>query len=110
MSLILLASFQMPLGLLVRHLVMPNHVEEGKSILRFLAEEISTDTYINLMEQYRPDFKVGQGETRARHGFTKYEEIDRAIDDDEMSRLRRHAMELGLWRFEDNLWISSPDT
>ena len=40
-------------GLLVRHLVMPNHVDEGKRILKFLAEEISTDTYVNVMEQYR---------------------------------------------------------
>ena len=40
-------------GLLVRHLVMPNHVDEGKCILQFLAEEISTDTYVNVMEQYR---------------------------------------------------------
>ena len=40
-------------GLLVRHLVMPNHVDEGKRILQFLAEEISTDTYVNVMEQYR---------------------------------------------------------
>ena len=40
-------------GLLVRHLVMPGHVDEGKRILQFLAEEISTDTYVNVMEQYR---------------------------------------------------------
>ena len=96
-------------GLLVRHLVMPNQIREGKSILSFLAEEVSTDTYINLMEQYRPTFRVGQGETRARHGFTKYEEIDRPIHDEEMDLLRRHGLEIGLWRFEDNLWIPSPD-
>lgn len=40
-------------GLLVRHLVMPNLVEEGKQILKFLAEEVSKDTYVNVMEQYR---------------------------------------------------------
>jgi putative pyruvate formate lyase activating enzyme len=40
-------------GLLVRHLVMPNHVEEGKAIMKFLATEISKDTYVNVMEQYR---------------------------------------------------------
>ena len=40
-------------GLLVRHLVMPSYVEEGKEIVKFLAENISKDTYINVMEQYR---------------------------------------------------------
>ena len=45
-------------GLLVRHLVMPGLVEEGKQILKFLADGISTDTYVNIMEQYRPTFKV----------------------------------------------------
>ena len=40
-------------GLLVRHLVMPTYVEEGKEIVKFLAENISKDTYINVMEQYR---------------------------------------------------------
>ena len=40
-------------GRLVRHLVMPNLVEEGKQILKFLAEEVSKDTYVNVMEQYR---------------------------------------------------------
>ena len=51
-------------GLLVRHLVMPGLVEEGKQILKFLADGISTDTYVNIMEQYRPTFKV----TKARVG------------------------------------------
>jgi putative pyruvate formate lyase activating enzyme len=40
-------------GLLVRHLVMPSYVGEGKEILKFLATKISKDTYVNVMEQYR---------------------------------------------------------
>ena len=95
-------------GLLVRHLIMPSYVEEGKSILSFLAKNISKDTYVNIMEQYRPTFKVGEGEKRARSGFTKYEEIDRPIQDSEYDQLRLHAQEIGLWRFEDNIWLSNP--
>ena len=45
-------------GLLVRHLVMPTYVDEGKEVLTFLADQVSRDTYVNLMEQYRPTFKV----------------------------------------------------
>ncbi len=41
-------------GLLVRHLVMPGCVEDSKQVLRFIAEEISLNTYVNIMDQYRP--------------------------------------------------------
>ena len=41
-------------GLLVRHLVMPNRVAGTKKIMQFLAKEISLNTYINIMDQYRP--------------------------------------------------------
>ena len=41
-------------GLIVRHLVMPNRVAGTGEIMKFLAEEISSNTYVNLMDQYRP--------------------------------------------------------
>jgi putative pyruvate formate lyase activating enzyme len=41
-------------GLLVRHLVMPNRVAGTDAVMRFLAEEISPHTYVNVMDQYRP--------------------------------------------------------
>jgi len=41
-------------GLLVRHLVMPNGVAGTAAVMRFLAEEISPNTYVNVMDQYRP--------------------------------------------------------
>jgi hypothetical protein len=47
-------------GLLVRHLVMPGMLEETKAILRHVAEELGTDTYVNLMAQYRPAGLVGR--------------------------------------------------
>jgi uncharacterized Fe-S radical SAM superfamily protein PflX len=95
-------------GLLVRHLVMPNLVDEGKTIMKFLADEVSKDTYVNVMEQYRPTFTVGKGERRARHGFTKYEEIDRPVHESEADAVKKFAMEVGLWRFEDNIWLQKP--
>lgn len=45
-------------GLLVRHLVMPGHLDETDGILDFLANEVSVKTYINIMDQYRPCFKA----------------------------------------------------
>ncbi|RLC27692.1 MAG: radical SAM protein [Deltaproteobacteria bacterium] len=41
-------------GLLVRHLVMPNGVAGTEEIMSFLSESVSRDTYINVMDQYRP--------------------------------------------------------
>jgi putative pyruvate formate lyase activating enzyme len=41
-------------GLLIRHLVMPDGVAGTADIMNFLAEEISKDTYLNVMDQYRP--------------------------------------------------------
>ncbi len=45
-------------GLLVRHLVMPGNVAGSLDIIDFLADEISNNTFVNIMEQYRPTFKV----------------------------------------------------
>jgi putative pyruvate formate lyase activating enzyme len=41
-------------GLLVRHLVMPGGVAGTRAIMRFLAREVSRNTYVNIMDQYRP--------------------------------------------------------
>ncbi len=41
-------------GLLVRHLVMPNGIAGTKDVMEFLSKEISANTYINVMDQYRP--------------------------------------------------------
>jgi putative pyruvate formate lyase activating enzyme len=41
-------------GLLVRHLVMPNRVAGTEEIMEFFADNISTNTYMNVMDQYRP--------------------------------------------------------
>ncbi|MBI4965700.1 MAG: radical SAM protein [Desulfomonile tiedjei] len=41
-------------GLLVRHLVMPNELAGTREAMRFLAKEVSANTYVNIMDQYRP--------------------------------------------------------
>ena len=41
-------------GLLIRHLVLPNGKAGTRSIMRFIAREISTRSYVNIMPQYRP--------------------------------------------------------
>jgi putative pyruvate formate lyase activating enzyme len=41
-------------GILLRHLVMPGGLAGTKDIMHFVAREISADTYVNIMDQYRP--------------------------------------------------------
>jgi putative pyruvate formate lyase activating enzyme len=41
-------------GLIIRHLVLPNHSSGTEKIMKFIAEELSEDTYISLMSQYLP--------------------------------------------------------
>jgi putative pyruvate formate lyase activating enzyme len=72
-------------GLLVRHLVMPGGADESVAILDFIAREISPDTYVNVMDQYRP---AG----RARD----FPELARRVTSQEYLRVRRHAEKLGL--------------
>ncbi len=45
-------------GLLVRHLVLPNRLAGTQEVVRFLAQEVSTNTYINIMAQYHPCYKA----------------------------------------------------
>ena len=45
-------------GLLVRRLVLPNRLAGTQEVVRFLAQEISTNTYLNIMDQYHPCYKA----------------------------------------------------
>jgi len=45
-------------GLIIRHLVLPNNEASSKAVLGFIAEEVSKDSYVNLMDQYRPVYKA----------------------------------------------------
>ncbi|GJL79070.1 MAG: hypothetical protein NPINA01_20590 [Nitrospinaceae bacterium] len=77
-------------GLLVRHLVMPGSPDIDE-ITRFLAEEISTDVYLNLMDQYRPAGKVNQ---------KKFPEIDRPATSRELEHAFALARKHRLHRFD----------
>jgi putative pyruvate formate lyase activating enzyme len=62
-------------GLLVRHLVLPNNVAGSRGIIDFVAEEISPDTYINVMDQYYPCYRAGEfGEINRRITYEEYQE------------------------------------
>jgi putative pyruvate formate lyase activating enzyme len=79
-------------GLLVRHLVMPGMLKDTRAILRWLAAELSPDTYVNLMEQYHPAHKA---ETE-----TGFAEINRHLSCTEYCKAVQMAGATGLWRLD----------
>ena len=84
-------------GVLVRHLVMPGQLDEADAIFRWLAEEVSPETYVNIMGQYRPEYEVGQIN---RNGNARYAEIDRRPERNEIGQAYDAARQAGLWRFD----------
>lgn len=78
-------------GVLVRHLVLPGMLDDTRAIMRFLAAELSPDTYVNVMAQYHPANKVSAG---------RYAEIDRHISAREYHEAVRIARDAGIWRFD----------
>jgi putative pyruvate formate lyase activating enzyme len=82
-------------GLLVRHLVLPEGIAGTEEVLRFLAEEISPDTFLNLMDQYRPCFKAAQ-----------FPELDRGIISAEYQEALELTRRYGLRRLDHRAAIS----
>lgn len=82
-------------GLLVRHLIMPNCVEDSKKILEFLAN-ISKKIYLNLMSQYKPANKV----LKYKDFYSK---INRLIFKEEYREVVEYAYSLGFEIIEHDL-------
>ncbi len=83
-------------GVLVRHLVLPGLIEESIHIFDWLAQEVSLDTYINLMTHYRPAYRVGRRTTKG----LSFSGINRSLTHEEMTQVIHAAREAGLWRFD----------
>jgi putative pyruvate formate lyase activating enzyme len=78
-------------GVLIRHLVMPGCLDDTREILRWIATELGTDTYVNIMEQYYPAGLVSRD---------RYPEINRRITESEYQQALAFAREFGLWRLD----------
>ena len=78
-------------GVLLRHLVMPDGLEDAENIMGYLSKEISADTYLNIMSQYFPAGKVSK---------IKYQEINRRPYSQELATVEKIARQCGLHRFD----------
>jgi putative pyruvate formate lyase activating enzyme len=76
-------------GLLVRHLVLPEEIAGTAGVVKFIAEELSKDTYINIMDQYHPCYKAFDNPP-----------LNRRITNKEYKEALRIAMEAGLRRID----------
>jgi putative pyruvate formate lyase activating enzyme len=76
-------------GLLIRHLVLPHDLAGTDDTLRFIAEEISTNTYINIMDQYYPCYRAGD-----------YPQLDRSITPAEYDAALQAARKYSLNRLD----------
>jgi putative pyruvate formate lyase activating enzyme len=86
-------------GLLVRHLVLPNGLAGTAEIARFLAEEVSRDTYLNVMDQYRPCYKARELPDVNRHlSAQEYEEAVQLVQEAGLHRLDKRGPRL-VWIF-----------
>jgi len=74
-------------GVLIRHLVMPGMLENTRKILQWIATELSSDSYVNLMDQYHLAGKVCGN---------RYAEINRRVSSHEFREANRIAKDLGL--------------
>lgn len=85
-------------GLLVRHLVMPHGLAGTRTVLEFLANEISTNTYVNIMDQYRPcGSAIGKSEFGRRITHEEYEDALQMAEDAGFMRLDRRSRRLVLF-------------
>jgi len=74
-------------GLLVRHLLLPAGAAGTEEVVRFISQEISVHTYLNVMSQYRPEYQA-----------CRYPELSRSITAREYARALQLAAAAGLVR------------
>ena len=79
-------------GLLVRHLVMPDDMAGTREAMHFLAKEVSTNTYVNIMNQYRPCGRAYE-----------HPKLDRSVSRVEYTRAIEAAREEGIERLDERV-------
>jgi len=69
-------------GMIIRHLVLPNHIENSKNILKWFKENIDENVYLSLMAQYFPTYKaLEMDDINRKLNIKEYEEITQYVFD-----------------------------
>ena len=85
-------------GLLVRHLVLPENLAGTREAMRFLAAEVSPNTYVNVMDQYYPCGEISpRSPVSRRITMEEYEAAVRAAREAGITRLDRRERLRLIW-------------
>ena len=67
-------------GLIIRHLVLPNNIENSKKVLSWIKNNINSDVYVSIMAQYFPCYKAKDiDELKRKLAIEEYEEIENFV-------------------------------
>lgn len=72
-------------GLIIRHLVLPNNLDNSKKVLKWIKENIDEKVYVSIMTQYFPTYKAQE-----------YQEINRKINKEEYVEIENYIYDLGI--------------
>ena len=72
--------------MIIRHLVLPNNLENSKMVLKWIKENMSKDTYVSIMAQYFPTYLAKTDE--------KYEELSRKLTKKEWEEIEQYIEDL----------------
>lgn len=76
-------------GVILRHLILPHRISGAEEFVQFVANELSPTTYVNLMGQYRPEYKASE-----------FPELNRRITRREYQEALVWARQAGLTRLD----------
>lgn len=94
---------RMTRGVVVRHLMLPDALEDSKRVVRMLHERYGTSIRLSIMNQYTPVLAdaAAAGDAWAGHVLERCPELARRVPDEEYERLLDFADEIGV---EDYFW------
>ena len=72
-------------GLIIRHLVLPNHIDNSKKVLLWIKENLPQDVYVSLMAQYFPTYKA-----------KSIEDLNRKLSKEEFEEIKNYLGKLDI--------------
>lgn len=72
-------------GLIIRHLVLPNNIENSKQILKWIKDNIDENVYVSVMTQYFPTYRSEE-----------YPEINKKVSKEEYKKIEDYIYELDI--------------
>ena len=69
-------------GVIIRHLVLPNHIENSKKVLLWIKQNLPNDIYVSIMAQYFPTYKAKENQKLNRKLTKKeWEQIEKYVEE-----------------------------